>query len=291
VEKTLVIRISVMWLVLAILTGLFLSQDGLTLAYFLSRAWAHRLAAGPPVPSPSDYTLLEEVRGFDTVTNSRTVLLWSNRLVAAYALEGIVKFSTYPRVVAIMNFDDEAHFIVLGRAAPAYGVIGLSERMLDPQEGDARELLFALAHEIGHLQHPSFFLDPEGMEGRSETLTQIAALEVLAGQCHLGWKLACQATHLELYSLYRAGVADWVERHFPLWAKPYVMAALLGEDSERIEKWDRFWLPHWEDRMDIRRKYAIDPLLFLEHQGCREKRLVDPYFQLEFPLDDLCGLR
>jgi hypothetical protein len=260
------------------------------LAFFLFGAWKHKALAGGRVAPPDDYTLLKAVEGFDTETNSRTVLLWSNRLTAAYALERIVSSASYPRVVAIINFDDEGYYVVLGRAAVMFGVIGLSEAMFDPEDGDAREVLFTLAHEIGHLQHSAFFLDPEGMDGRSETLTQIAALEVVSGQCWLGWDLACRAAHLEIYSLYRAGVADWIERHLPRLAKPAAMWLLLGEDPARVDKWDRFWAADWQTRMEIRRKYAIDPLLYLVHNGCRSGRLVDPFFELEFDLDDVCRI-
>lgn len=254
------------------------------------------LLAGPPIPwDEPDYLQrpLEAHRGFNVTSNSPRLIWWTNRLVNGVAIEGLPAIAgapVYPQMVVFLNFDGEDYYLVLGRASISSAVVGLSEAMLAP-ESDQREVLATLAHEVMHLQHPVFWDDSLAAgapEGWTETLTQVASLELLSGQCRMGWALACRSVHRELRNWARLWLEQWTYRHF---GRPGMNAIriLLGQDMVRADKWDRFWANDWDRRMAIREKYGLAPLrIVLGLRGCRTDRYEDPFTGITLTLDDLC---
>lgn len=264
--------------------------------YYLYGYYA--LDPGPP-PYPgsvfSSYweAPLEPTQGFNTQANHPILIQWGDRLANGYALERIVSTSTYPQVIVFLNFDGEEYFLVAGRANPFRQVIGVSELLIFPGEEDDREVLAVLAHEVGHLQHPAFFTDLGELLGApedwDETLTQIASLEVLAGQCNAGWELACGAFRKELQTWYRVAFIKWAwDRFGPIGRDGARL--LLGLDLRKHQKWDRFWAPDMGSRLKVWEKYSIRPLMILMgFRGCRNTTFTDVYTELTFDLDDLCA--
>ncbi len=142
-------------------------------------------------------------------SNSKWLLDEARIIVPYFSYENINSVPDYPQLILFVPMTAESSFHLGGQTNCSDKII-INEKfaMLDSWKG--MDLLSTLVHELAHVQKGVFC----GDRANSETMTQVATVEVLAGMCNHGVELSCDSFWNEFGDMAEQSIRTrWMARY------------------------------------------------------------------------------